>query len=125
MDEAAATPEFEEYLHREFPSQLAEWNDPEGRRGFLKLMAASLALAGVAVVLTRRPRLAGYAAIAVTAYVGGAVYYTVRRDDPYPNGAWLGYIEWLHPIGLAVVALAVIAAVGAADEADPPPQHNE
>jgi MoCo/4Fe-4S cofactor protein with predicted Tat translocation signal len=55
LDEAAATPEFEEYLHREFPSQLAEWNDPEGRRGFLKLMAASLALAGVAGC-TRQPQ---------------------------------------------------------------------
>ncbi|MDB5339606.1 MAG: molybdopterin oxidoreductase, iron-sulfur binding subunit [Planctomycetaceae bacterium] len=47
LDEAAATPEFEKYLHREFPSQLAVWDDPVGRRSFLKLMAASLALAGV------------------------------------------------------------------------------
>lgn len=47
LEEAAAAPEFEAYLHREFPSQLAVWDDPVGRRGFLKLMAASLALAGV------------------------------------------------------------------------------
>jgi MoCo/4Fe-4S cofactor protein with predicted Tat translocation signal len=48
LEEAAGTPEFEEYLHREFPSQASEWNDPAGRRTFLKLMGASLALAGVA-----------------------------------------------------------------------------
>jgi MoCo/4Fe-4S cofactor protein with predicted Tat translocation signal len=48
LEEAAATPEFEQYLHREFPSQASEWNDPAGRRTFLKLMGASLALAGVA-----------------------------------------------------------------------------
>lgn len=47
LEEAAAAPEFETYLHREFPSQLAVWDDPVGRRCFLKLMAASLALAGV------------------------------------------------------------------------------
>ncbi len=47
LEEAAAAPEFEKYLHREFPSQLAVWDDPVGRRRFLKLMAASLSLAGV------------------------------------------------------------------------------
>ncbi len=47
LEEAAAAPEFETYLQREFPSQLAVWDDPIGRRRFLKLMAASLALAGV------------------------------------------------------------------------------
>ncbi|MES2788676.1 MAG: TAT-variant-translocated molybdopterin oxidoreductase [Planctomycetota bacterium] len=47
LEEAAAAPEFEKYLHREFPSQLAVWEDPVGRRSFLKLMAASLAFAGV------------------------------------------------------------------------------
>jgi len=46
LDELAETPEFQEMLHREFPRQASEWNDPVGRRDFLKLMAASLALAG-------------------------------------------------------------------------------
>ena len=41
------TPEFKEYLHREFPSNASEWLDPVGRRSFLKLMSASMALAGV------------------------------------------------------------------------------
>jgi len=47
LDEVAETPEFKDYLHREFPSNASEWLDPVGRRGFLKLMSASMALAGV------------------------------------------------------------------------------
>jgi molybdopterin-containing oxidoreductase family iron-sulfur binding subunit len=41
-------------LHREFPQNASEWLDPVGRRGFLKLMGASLALAGVGTC-TRQP----------------------------------------------------------------------
>src|SRR5205823_3636181 len=35
------------FVRREFPEQADEWNDPAGRRDFLRLMGASLALAGV------------------------------------------------------------------------------
>ena len=49
-----STPEFKEFLHREFPQNASEWLDPVGRRGFLKLMSASLALAGVSAC-TRQP----------------------------------------------------------------------
>ena len=54
LDELADTPEFHEYVDREFPSQASEFNDPAGRRTFLKLMGASLALAGVGAC-TRQP----------------------------------------------------------------------
>jgi MoCo/4Fe-4S cofactor protein with predicted Tat translocation signal len=54
LGELADTPEFREYLHREFPEQASEWNDPKGRRDFLKLMSASLALAGVGAC-TKQP----------------------------------------------------------------------
>ena len=47
LDEVAGTDEFKDYLHREFPSNASEWIDPVGRRNFLKLMSASMALAGV------------------------------------------------------------------------------
>ena len=47
LDEVADTPEFQELLHREFPEGATEWTDPVGRREFLKLMGASLALAGL------------------------------------------------------------------------------
>ena len=55
LGELADTPDFREYLHREFPDQASEWNDPKGRRNFLKLMSASLALAGVGACTNSRP----------------------------------------------------------------------
>jgi molybdopterin-containing oxidoreductase family iron-sulfur binding subunit len=54
LESAVETPEFREYLHREFPENASEWLDPVGRRNFLKLMGASLALAGVSAC-TRQP----------------------------------------------------------------------
>jgi MoCo/4Fe-4S cofactor protein with predicted Tat translocation signal len=54
LEAVAETPEFKDYLHREFPQNASEWLDPVGRRGFLKLMGASLALAGV-TACTRQP----------------------------------------------------------------------
>ncbi len=55
LGELADTLEFREYLHREFPEQASEWNDPKGRRQFLKLMTASLALAGVGACTKQPP----------------------------------------------------------------------
>src|SRR5687767_9400119 len=54
LEALSGTPEFKEFLHREFPQNASEWLDPVGRRGFLKLMSASLALAGVSAC-TRQP----------------------------------------------------------------------
>jgi molybdopterin-containing oxidoreductase family iron-sulfur binding subunit len=48
VDELAGTPEFEAAVEREFPGSAQEWVDPVSRRGFMKLMGASLALAGLA-----------------------------------------------------------------------------
>jgi molybdopterin-containing oxidoreductase family iron-sulfur binding subunit len=53
LDEVSDTPEFKEYLHREFPTNASEWIDPVGRRNFLKLMGASMALAGVTACTTQ------------------------------------------------------------------------
>ncbi|HLN97821.1 MAG TPA: TAT-variant-translocated molybdopterin oxidoreductase, partial [Pyrinomonadaceae bacterium] len=38
---------FREFVEREYPQHAEEWNDPVERRTFLKLMGASLALAGL------------------------------------------------------------------------------
>src|SRR4026207_448375 len=54
LGELAAPPQFRGSRRREFPEQASEWNDPKGRREFLKLMSASLALAGVGAC-TRQP----------------------------------------------------------------------
>ena len=49
LEELAGTEEFQHYLHREFPENASEWTDPDptSRRQFLRLMGASLALAGI------------------------------------------------------------------------------
>lgn len=48
LEEMAENPQFEQMLHREFPRHASEWDDAVDRRDFLKLMGASLALAGLA-----------------------------------------------------------------------------
>ncbi|MCX6537658.1 MAG: TAT-variant-translocated molybdopterin oxidoreductase [Acidobacteria bacterium] len=54
LEELADTEEFQHWLHREFPEQASEFTDPVGRRQFLRLMGASLALAGV-TACTKQP----------------------------------------------------------------------
>ena len=48
IDELANTEEFQAAVEKEFPSAAQEWVDPVTRRGFMKLMGASMALAGLA-----------------------------------------------------------------------------
>jgi molybdopterin-containing oxidoreductase family iron-sulfur binding subunit len=48
VDELANTAEFQAAVEKEFPGSAQEWVDPVSRRGFMKLMGASLALAGLA-----------------------------------------------------------------------------
>jgi MoCo/4Fe-4S cofactor protein with predicted Tat translocation signal len=48
LDELADSPEFDAYVKREYPSQMEVLIDPVSRRSFMKLMGASLGLAGLA-----------------------------------------------------------------------------
>jgi MoCo/4Fe-4S cofactor protein with predicted Tat translocation signal len=48
LDELQSTPQFEEFLHREFPQAASEIPEGLSRRRWLQLMGASLTLAGVA-----------------------------------------------------------------------------
>jgi MoCo/4Fe-4S cofactor protein with predicted Tat translocation signal len=54
LEELAESPDFVERLHREFPRAASEWDDPAGRRDFLRVMGASIALAGL-TACTRQP----------------------------------------------------------------------
>ena len=47
LEELAASEDFKDALHREFPKGASEWVDSVSRRGFLKVMGASLGLAGL------------------------------------------------------------------------------
>lgn len=46
LEELAGLEDFAELLGREFPPEASEWTDPVSRRTFLRLMGASIALAG-------------------------------------------------------------------------------
>ena len=54
LEELAGSPEWQEMMHREFPRGASEWLDSVSRRGFLKLMGASLAMAGM-TACTKQP----------------------------------------------------------------------
>src|SRR5919202_1429952 len=47
LEELADSALFREFVEREYPQHAEEWSDPVSRRTFLKLMGASLALAGL------------------------------------------------------------------------------
>src|SRR6059036_791290 len=58
LGEYSDSPEFRQWLEREFPQGISELNgDERSRRYFLKLMGASMALAGVGLTSCRRPEL--------------------------------------------------------------------
>ena len=54
LEDFADTPEFREFMFREFPAGASEMLDSSQRREFLKIMGASLALAGMGISGCRR-----------------------------------------------------------------------
>ncbi|MEO5762019.1 MAG: TAT-variant-translocated molybdopterin oxidoreductase [Vicinamibacteria bacterium] len=55
LEELSSAEDVKTWLHREFPEKASEFTDPEGRRQFLQLMGASVALAGLSSACTRQP----------------------------------------------------------------------
>ena len=86
VDELAETPEFAEMVAKEFPSQASEWIDPVSRRGFLKVMGASMALAGLAGC-TKQPDepIYPYVAAPEDLILGKPVYFA--SAFPFASGA--------------------------------------
>jgi len=55
LDELAETPEFRQWVEKEFPAGASEFTDPVSRRHFVKIMSASFLLAGIGLTGCRRP----------------------------------------------------------------------
>src|ERR1700741_158423 len=55
LDELADAELFRDFVAREYPQQSEGWNDPIERRTFMKLMGASLALAGLSGCVFQPP----------------------------------------------------------------------
>src|SRR5579871_3917905 len=86
IDELANTPEFAEAVVKEFPDQAQEWIDPVSRRGFMKLMGASMALAGLAGC-TKQPDepIYPYVKAPEDLVLGKSTYFASAY--PFPTGA--------------------------------------
>ncbi len=107
LDELADTPEFRAAVEREFPSAAPEWIDPVSRRGFLKLMGASMALAGLAGC-TKQPN--------------ETIYPYVKA----PDGLTLGepmYFATAHPFPTGAVPLLVKSSEFRPIKVDGNPEH--
>lgn len=88
LEELADTAEFREFVSREFPTGAEEWSDPASRRTFLKLMGASLALAGVSGC-TQRPadKIVPYVRLPEQIIPGKPLYFaTAITRGGYPIG---------------------------------------
>ena len=78
------TPEFQEMLHREFPKGASEWVESVSRRGFLQLMGASLAMAGM-TGCTKLPLepIVPYVRQPENVFPGGLIYATAVTLSGY------------------------------------------
>ncbi len=90
LGELSDTPEFREWLEREFPAGAAELTaDDVSRRSFLKLMGASMALAGFGLSSCRKPELhlVPFTKSAEWVIPGKFLYYSTampRREGAMP-----------------------------------------
>jgi molybdopterin-containing oxidoreductase family iron-sulfur binding subunit len=95
LEELAGTEEFQTYLHREFPEQASEWTDPASRRQFLRIMAASLALAGVTGCGVQAPEaIVPFVQLPEGLVPGKPLFYASAL--PFPGGRALGVLVETH-----------------------------
>src|ERR1043165_2614359 len=94
LEELAESGEFYEALPREFPENASEWDDPVGRRRFMRLMGASLALAGLTACTKQPPEyFAPYAKQPEEVTLGRPLYFATAM--PFDGGA-IGLLAESH-----------------------------
>ena len=94
LEELADAPEFQDFLHREFPENASEWAEGVSRRHFLKIMGASLALAGL-TACTRQPteKIVPYVKQPEDLIPGKPLYYATATQM---GGAAIGLLVESH-----------------------------
>jgi len=107
FDQLADTPEFRDFVEREFPRHAAVWDESVDRRKFLGLMGASLALAGA----------------------GGCLHQPEEKIVPYvrqPDGVKLGealYFATAMPFNGYAEPLLVTSRMGRPIKVEGNPEH--
>jgi hypothetical protein len=73
------------------------------------------AIAGAAIVVWRRVRVAELVALATLITVAVLVTVRERRNAPAPNGGWPSVFESWHRLAMFAVIAVAVAAIGATD----------
>ncbi len=107
LEELAASEDFDELLHREFPQQAAVWDEGTDRRTFLKLMGASLALAGLSGCVYQPPET--------------IVPYVNQPGDIVPGRPL--FFATAMPLGGAAAGLLIRSNMGRPTKAEGNPDH--
>lgn len=81
VEEFAETPEFEDFVKGEFPLEAENWDNSVSRRNFIKVMGASLALAGLSGCVIQPPeKVVPYVKQAEEYIPGKALYYATAMQ---------------------------------------------
>lgn len=106
LNELSQNDEYKKFLHREFPENATELSDGHSRRHFLKIMGASIALAGLAAC--RKP-------------VQKILPYTKRPEDVLPGVP--NYYATSMPLMGSVTGLLVQSHEGRPTKVEGNPDH--
>ena len=108
LEDVAETPEFAEFLHHEFPRQAVPIAEGVDRRQFLRLMSASLALAGLGACTRQPPQ--------------NIVPYAKAPEEGIVPGEPL-FFATAMPLGRGALGLLVESHMGRPTKVEGNPQH--
>ena len=107
LEELAETEDFQKFLEDEFPHRAPDWLEPAQRRTFLKVMGASMALAGLAAC-TKQPK--------------EVIVPYVRQPEEFVPGKPLYYATAMQMSGVAT-GLLVESHLGRPTKVEGNPDH--